>query len=62
MKNYACDACGMSIKNPVCGKCHCELVEKTIEKDGKKILVSECPQCHGKIKSPQCCGHDMQAK
>lgn len=60
MKTCQCEICGMAIKAPVCAKCDTTLEEKTIEKDGKKIQVSECPQGHGKMKSPTCCGHDMK--
>ncbi len=62
MKNYACEKCNMEIKAPVCAKCNVPLVAKTIEKDGKSIEIAECPHCHGKIKSPQCCGHDMKCR
>ena len=27
--------------------------------DGTQVQVSECPNGHGKIKSPLCCGSDM---
>ena len=27
--------------------------------DGNEVQISECPNGHGKIKSPQCCGQDM---
>ena len=30
--------------------------------EGKKIQVSVCPNGHGKIKSPTCCGADMDCK
>jgi len=61
MKNYQCNTCDMAIKPPVCAKCNSELVDKVIDKNGKKVQVSECPKGHGMIKSPQCCGHDMAA-
>jgi len=35
------------------------MVNKTIDKNGKKVQVAECPDCHAMVKSPQCCGHDM---
>jgi len=27
--------------------------------DGSEVQVSKCPNGHGKIKSPSCCGQDM---
>ena len=40
--------------------CGAALVHKTLTKeDGSTVEVSECPEGHGKIKSPMCCGHDM---
>jgi len=27
--------------------------------DGNQVQVSTCPNEHGKIKSPLCCGNDM---
>ena len=27
--------------------------------DGKQVQISKCPNDHGKIKSPLCCGEDM---
>ena len=27
--------------------------------DGKEVQISKCPNGHGKIKSPLCCGKDM---
>lgn len=62
MKNYTCEKCEMEVKPLVCGKCGAELVHKTVEKNGKKIEVAQCPKCHGMIKSPQCCGADMKCQ
>ena len=57
---YECSKCKMSIEEPVCGKCGTHLELDTIEtKEGKKVLVCSCPKGCGKIKSPQCCGEDM---
>jgi len=43
-----------------CAKCGAELVADAIAlPDGKKVQVSKCPDGHGKIKSPMCCGQDM---
>ena len=37
-----------------------QLVHDTIEKaDGNKVHVTKCPDGHGKVKSPMCCGQDM---
>ena len=27
--------------------------------DGSEVQISKCPNDHGKIKSPMCCGEDM---
>jgi hypothetical protein len=27
--------------------------------DGTEVQISKCPNGHGKIKSPMCCGQDM---
>ena len=59
MATYTCDKCGMSV-DITCAKCGEELVADSIEKqDGTKVQVSVCPEGHGKIKSPMCCGQDM---
>lgn len=59
MATYKCDICGMSV-NASCGKCDAPLVNDTLKlEDGGEVQVSECPNGHGKIKSPQCCGQDM---
>jgi hypothetical protein len=60
MKNYSCEKCGMKIKNLVCAKCNSELMDKAIDKEGKKIHVAQCEKCQGMVKSPQCCGSDMK--
>ena len=62
MANYSCSDCGMEINDVTCGKCGSSLEHKEITKDdGSVVAVSECPNEHGKIKSPMCCGHDMLA-
>ena len=59
MATYTCDKCGMSV-NMTCGECDSELVNDTITTDaGVEVQVSKCPEGHGKIKSPMCCGDDM---
>lgn len=59
---YSCDQCGMGVKDITCAKCGKELVPDTVTVEGKKINVATCPNGCGKIKSPMCCGHDMQAQ
>ena len=58
MSTYECSICGMSV-NATCGKCNESLVDDTIDVDGSEVQVSKCPNGHGKIKSPSCCGKDM---
>lgn len=46
--------------NATCAKCDAPLVNDTlIIDDTKSVQVSKCPNGHGKIKSPMCCGEDM---
>ena len=60
MAAYTCDKCGMSVGTMTCGKCNKELEHSTLTKDdGTNVHVSKCPDGHGKIKSPMCCGQDM---
>lgn len=60
MAAYKCEICGMSVGSMTCGTCNKELVHSSITTDdGDKVLVSECPEGHGKVKSPMCCGQDM---
>ncbi len=59
MATYECNKCGMSV-NATCGKCSAPLVDDTITTDdNSEVQVSKCPNDHGKIKSPLCCGQDM---
>ena len=59
MATYECNKCGMSV-NASCGKCDKALENDTLTKpDGTAVQVSKCPDGHGKIKSPMCCGQDM---
>lgn len=58
---YECRSCGMSIEALTCHKCQQELVNKSIEIDGKTVQVCSCQNCKGMIKSPQCCGKDMSS-
>ncbi len=62
MATYQCDKCGMSV-NATCGKCDAPLVNGTLALEGgAEVQISECPNGHGKIKSPQCCGQDMSCQ
>jgi hypothetical protein len=46
--------------NATCGKCNAPLVNGSLKLDnGNSVQISECPNKHGKIKSPLCCGQDM---
>ena len=59
MSTYECSICGMSV-NATCGKCNELLVDGILKKDdGSEVQISKCPNDHGKIKSPSCCGQDM---
>ena len=59
MATYECEKCGMSV-NATCGKCDAPLVNDSLKlDDGSQVQVSKCPNGHGKIKSPLCCGQDM---
>ena len=59
METYKCESCGMAV-NASCAKCNEPLINGHISLDnGDKVQVSNCPKCEGKIKSPQCCGSDM---
>ncbi len=59
MALYTCSNCGMSV-NTTCGACNAALVDDNLTKDdGTVVEISKCPNGHGKIKSPLCCGADM---
>jgi len=46
--------------NASCAKCDQPLHDDIlILDDGAEVQISKCPECQGKIKSPQCCGEDM---
>ena len=46
--------------NATCGKCNESLVDDILKiDDGSEVQVSKCPNGHGKIKSPSCCGQEM---
>ena len=59
MATYECSKCGMAV-NATCAKCDAHLDnEIVIKEDNSKKQISRCPNGHGKIKSPICCGQDM---
>jgi len=59
MATYTCSKCGMGV-NTTCSQCNAPLVDDNLEMDdGSKVEISKCPNGHGKIKSPMCCGEDM---
>ena len=59
MATYECSKCGMSV-NATCAKCDAPLVDDMLTSDdGREVQISKCPNDHGKIKSPMCCGEDM---
>ncbi len=59
MALYECPVCGMSVKTS-CGKCDAPLEDGSLTlDDGSEVRIAECPNGHGKIKSPLCCGQDM---
>ena len=59
MATYECSLCGMSV-NATCGKCEASLIDDLLKlNDGSNVQISRCPNEHGKIKSPMCCGEDI---
>jgi len=59
MSTYSCNKCGMSV-NATCGECNTPLVNGNLKlENGSSVQISKCPNQHGKIKSPLCCGQDM---
>ena len=59
MAIYECNKCGMSVKTS-CYKCDEDLIDDVLKLDnGSEVQISKCPNNHGKIKSPLCCGEDM---
>jgi hypothetical protein len=46
--------------NATCGHCDAPLENDNLSlPDGLVVQISKCPNGHGKIKSPLCCGEDM---
>ncbi len=59
MATYECSKCGMAV-NATCAKCNDQLINDTLKLEGGlEVQISKCPNNHGKIKSPLCCGQDM---
>ena len=59
MATYECAKCGMKV-NATCGHCDAPLENDSLKlDDGREVQISQCPNGHGKIKSPLCCGEDM---
>ena len=59
MATYECSECGMAV-NATCAHCEASLVDDILAlDDGTKVQISKCPNEHGKIKSPSCCGQEM---
>ncbi len=49
--------------NASCAKCDAPLENDVLKLDnGNEVQISKCPNGHGKIKSPTCCGIDMNCK
>jgi hypothetical protein len=49
--------------NATCGKCDAPLVDDSLDLgNGNVVQISKCPNSHGKIKSPMCCGEDMSCE
>ena len=45
--------------NATCRKCNKKLLNDNLEIENGSVQISKCPNGHGKIKSPLCCGQDM---
>ena len=59
MATYECSECGMAV-NATCAHCDAPLVDDIHSlDDGTEVQISKCPNEHGKIKSPSCCGQEM---
>ena len=59
MATYECSECGMAV-NATCAHCDSALVDDILTlDDDTEVQISRCPNDHGKIKSPSCCGQEM---
>jgi hypothetical protein len=46
--------------NASCAKCDAPLENDVVSiENAGDVQISKCPNGHGMIKSPQCCGQDM---
>jgi len=53
----------MSVGSMTCGHCGKELEHDSLTlDDGGTVTISQCPDGHGKVKSPLCCGQDMTCR
>ena len=60
MVTYSCDQCGMQVTNLTCGSAVAPL--STSRSNATAILLAfRVPPGCGRIKSPMCCGSDMEA-
>ncbi len=60
MAMYTCEKCGMSVGTMTCGHCGKNLVHDSLTTEGGvAVQIARCPDGHGKVKSPMCCGADM---
>ena len=60
MATYTCGDCSMSVKDLTCGTCGSEFIYEEVGENS--VGVSQCPNDHGQIKSPMCCGSDMSVE
>ena len=59
MATYECSECGMAV-NATCAHCDSPLADDILTlDDDTEVQISRCPNDHGKIKSPSCCGQEM---
>ena len=56
---YEFSECGMAV-NATCAHWDAPLADDILTlDDGTEVQISKCPNEHGKIKSPSCCGQEM---
>ena len=58
MATHECNKFRISV-NGTYRKCDEKLLNDTLEIENGSVQISKCPNGHGKIKSPLCCGQDM---
>ena len=60
---YHCSTCGMGVKDMACAKCGTKLVPEDFKTpDGKHLELMKCPNGHGHVKRPECCGKPLERK